>query len=267
MPKHQTSRSRQAEHSRHLGRRYRHREPELLFARAHGLPDAQHRPPRQGRHDVHRFLRRTILHRGPLVLHHRAERLSHRPLQGRHSRRADRHEREDHHHRRGAQEPGLCDRPVRQEPSRRSQLDAADQPRLRRVLRQPLSPQRRGRAGGGRLSRRKGVSELSQDVRAARRHAFLCDGQGRSDRAAALGQGRQAENRGYRPAHQEAHGNLRRRFRRPRQGIHEEGERRRQAVLRLAQHHSHARLHPHQAGEHGAGGTLAVALSRHHDRP
>ena len=85
--------------------------------------------------------------------------------------------------------------------------------------------------------------------------------------AAALGQGRQAENRGYRPAHQEAHGDLRRRFRRARQGIHEEGERRGQAVLRLAQHHPHARLHAHQAREHGAGGTLAVALSRHDDRP
>jgi arylsulfatase len=34
----------------------------------------------------------------------------------------------------------------------RSQLDAADQSRLRRVLRQPLSPQRRGRAGIARLS-------------------------------------------------------------------------------------------------------------------
>ena len=56
------------------------------------------------------------------------------PLQGRHSRRSDRDDRQDHHHRRGAQEPGLRDRPVRQEPSRRPQLDAADQPRLRRVL-------------------------------------------------------------------------------------------------------------------------------------
>ena len=65
--------------------------------------------------------------------------------------------------------------------------------------------------------------------------------------AAALGQGRQAENRGYRPADEEAHGDLRRRFRRARQGIHEEGERRRQAVLRLAQHHPHARLHAHRS--------------------
>ena len=38
------------------------------------------------------FVRRTILHRRPVVLHHRAERLPHGPLQGRHPGRADRHE-------------------------------------------------------------------------------------------------------------------------------------------------------------------------------
>ena len=43
----------------------------------------------------------------------------------------DRHDRKGHDHRRGAEEPGLCDRSVRQEPSRRSQPHAADQPRLR----------------------------------------------------------------------------------------------------------------------------------------
>ena len=45
----------EAQHPRHLGRRHRHLEPELLHARAHGLPDAEHRPPGQGRHDVHRL--------------------------------------------------------------------------------------------------------------------------------------------------------------------------------------------------------------------
>ena len=40
----------------------------------------------QGRHDVHRLLRRAVLHRGPVVVHYRAERLSHWPVQGRHSR-------------------------------------------------------------------------------------------------------------------------------------------------------------------------------------
>ncbi len=47
---------------------------------------------------------------------------------------------------------GLRDRPVRQEPSRRPQRVPADGARLRRVLRQPLSPQRRGGAGEHRLS-------------------------------------------------------------------------------------------------------------------
>ena len=172
----------QAEHPRHLGRRYRAIEPELLYARADGLPDAQHRPHRQGRHAVHRQLRRAVLHRRPLVLHHRAERLSHRPVQGRHSRRAGRHERQDRHHRGAAQGAGLRHRAVRQEPSRRPQPHAADQSRLRRVLRQPLPPQRRGRAGDGRLSVREGLPELQEELRAARRHPFLGDRQGRPDR-------------------------------------------------------------------------------------
>ena len=69
------------------------------------------------------------------------------------------------------------------------------------------------------------------------------------------------------PLTTQAHGNLRRRFRRGGQGIHESAERRRQAVLRVAQHHAHASLHAYQEGEPGAGRPLAVALSRHHDRP
>ena len=55
-------------------------------------------------------------------------------------------------HRRAAQAAGLRDRPIRQEPSRRPQRVPADGSRLRRVLRQPLPPQRRGRAGASRLS-------------------------------------------------------------------------------------------------------------------
>ena len=52
-----------------------------------GLQDAQHRPHRQRRHDVHRLLRREQLHGGPLDLHHRPGLPAHRALQGRHSRR------------------------------------------------------------------------------------------------------------------------------------------------------------------------------------
>ena len=76
-----------------------------------------------------------------------------------------------------AQEPGLRDRAVRQEPSRRSQPHAADQPRLRRVLRQPLSPQRRGRAGDVRLSARRRISRTSArtSARAACIHSWATD--------------------------------------------------------------------------------------------
>ena len=63
--------------------------------------------------------------------------------------------------RRPAQEPRLRDRPVRQEPRRRPQRDAAHGQRLRRVLRQPLPPQRRGRARAARLSEGPGVRRSS----------------------------------------------------------------------------------------------------------
>ena len=41
----------------------------------------------------------------------------------------------------------------------------------------------------------------------------------------------------------------------------------RQALLRLAEHHAHAPVHAHQEGEPRPGRPLAVALSRHDDRP
>ena len=74
--------------------------------------------------------------------------LSHRPVQGRHPGRSGRATSP-----RTSRSPKLLKaarlrhRPVRQEPPRRSQRVSADRPRLRRVLRQPLPPQRRGGAG------------------------------------------------------------------------------------------------------------------------
>ena len=41
----------------------------------------------------------------------------------------------------------------------------------------------------------------------------------------------------------------------------------RQAVLRMAEHDAHAPVHASQEGKPRTGGPLAVALSRHHDRP
>jgi arylsulfatase A-like enzyme len=47
----------QAEHPRHLGRRHRHHQPQLLQRRADGLPHAEHRPDRRRGHAVHRRVR------------------------------------------------------------------------------------------------------------------------------------------------------------------------------------------------------------------
>ena len=71
--------------------------------------------------------------------------------------------------RRAAQAARLRHRPVRQEPPRRPERVPADRPRLRRVLRQPLPPQRRGGAGAAQLSARP---EVQGDVRPARRAAL-----------------------------------------------------------------------------------------------
>ena len=60
--------------------------------------------------------------------------------------------------RRAAQAARLRDRAVRQEPPRRPERVPADGARLRRVLRQPLPPQRRGGAGARRTTRRPTTS-------------------------------------------------------------------------------------------------------------
>ena len=49
--------------------------------------------------------------------------------------------------------------------------------------------------------------------------------------------------------------------------LHRAAGHRRDAVLRLDQHHAHAPADAHEAGEPRAGGPLAVALPRHDDRP
>ena len=55
-----------------------------------GYRTPQHRPARQGRHDLHRQLRRAELHRRPGGVHHRPERVPHRLDQGRAARRRSR---------------------------------------------------------------------------------------------------------------------------------------------------------------------------------
>ncbi len=71
--------------------------------------------------------------------------------------------------RRAAQGARLRDGPVRQEPPRRQERVPADRARLRRVLRQPLPPERRGGSGGSRLPEqaRLRASSTSASARAA----------------------------------------------------------------------------------------------------
>ena len=88
-----------------------------------------------------------------------------------------------------------------------------------------------------------------------------------ADRRPALRQGRQADDQGHRPAHQEADGDDRRRHRRPGRRLHRAAGQGRQAVLRLGELHPHALPHPRQAGEQGPVGPLAERVPRRDDRP
>ena len=102
---------------------------------------------------------------------------------------------------------------------------SADDARLRRVLRQPLSPQCRGRAGRSGLSEGPGVQEA---VRTQGRAALLGRRQGR------------AKDRGHWAAHQEAHGNHRRRGRPNTPRLHRQEPQGRKAVFHLVQYDRHA---------------------------
>ena len=167
-----------------------------------------------------------------------------------------------------AEGAGLRHRPVRQEPPRRPEPHAADQPRLRRVLRQPLPPERRGRAGDGRLSDREGLPEFPQELRAARRASTP----GRPTRTT-----RRCMPRWGKVGKQkiEDTGPLTKKrmetcddefVAAAKDFIKRAGEGR-QAVVRVAQHHPHAPVHAHQEEEPRPGGPLAVAVPRHDDRP
>ena len=87
------------------------------------------------------------LHRGPRGLHHRPVADPHRHAEGRPPRRARGAPVGRPDHRQPAQGAGLCDRPVREEPPGRQERVHPDRPRLRRVLRQLLPPERRAGAG------------------------------------------------------------------------------------------------------------------------
>ena len=65
---------------------------------------------------------------------------------------------------------------------------------------------------------------------------------------------RQADDRGHRPAHQEAHGDGRRGVHGRRARLHGSQDQGGQAVVLLVQHHAHARLHAPEAGVAGQDG-------------
>ena len=205
---------------------------------------------------------------GRASVHQRAERVPHRDEQGRHSRRGCRLGRRGPDDRRAAQAAGLCHRPVRQEPLRRHEQVPADRARIRRVLRQPLSPQRRGRAGTVRLpaqgpvpnALRTGAPARSAEMQGHRR------GVNRTRRPE-VRTGRQADHRGHRAADHEADGDHRRRYRRRHRRLHQAPARGGQSVLRVVQLHPYACVHPHQAREPRPGRTVAVRVPRHDDRP
>ena len=152
---------------------------------------------------VHRLVRAAELHRRARRLPHRPVADPHRADQGRPARGARGPEQVGPDHRRAAQAAGLRHRPVRQEPSRRPQRAPADGARLRRVLRQPLPPQRRGGAGEHRLPER---SRVQGQVRPARRAALLRHRPRGGRRGPALRRLGQAEVRGHRAAHRRADG-------------------------------------------------------------
>ncbi len=149
----------EAQHPVHHGRRHRLDAAEHLPPRPDGRRDAQHRPHRQRRRDLHDLLRRA-------ELHGRAQRLLHRHASAAHGHDpaaaagqpvlpATRHA--------GAREvparSRLQHRRVRQEPPRRSHRRAADGARLPGVLGLPVSP---GCDAGGELPRHQ------QDARPSR---------------------------------------------------------------------------------------------------
>ncbi len=91
---------------------------------------------------------------------------------------------------RAAQAAGLRHRPVRQEPPGRPQRIPAHRPRLRRVLRQPLPPERRRGAGTARLPE---DSRVPQEVSARAACWTARPPTGRPDRRSAVRPGRQAD--------------------------------------------------------------------------
>ena len=104
----------------------------------------------------------------------------HRLADHRHAGFAARHSRLGPDDRRPAEATRLCHRPVRQEPPGRPRLAPADGARLRRILRQSLSPECGRRTGNLLLSEGSGVQK---EVWPARSDPFMVRRQGRAARS------------------------------------------------------------------------------------
>jgi hypothetical protein len=101
----------------YLGRRHRHNRCQRLLSGPAGFPYAKHRSHRPRGDDIHRLLRRAKLHRRPRGVHYRTKRVPHGQFEGRLAGRRDGLAEGRSDDRRIAQAVGLCDRPIRQEPS------------------------------------------------------------------------------------------------------------------------------------------------------
>ena len=166
--------------------------------------------------------------------------------------------------RRAAQAARLRDRAVRQEPPRRPERVPADRARLRRVLRQPLPPQRRGGARARRTTRRPRTSRTSAS--ASGRAASCTPGRPtrttptEEPRCGRVGKQR-IEDTG--PLTKKRMETIDDEVARARARLHRPPARGGDAVLRLVQHHPHALPHAPEARERRPG--RAAGSRRYHD--
>ena len=118
---------------------------------------------------------------------------------------------------------------------------SADGARLRRILRQSLSSERRRGARTAILAERR--QAICRQQFTAWRAPLQGKRDGRSNRPSALGPRWQAGNRGYRPAQSQTDGNDRRRDHRRRHRFHDQADQGQQTVLLLDERDAHARVH------------------------
>ena len=188
------------------------------------------------------------------------ERVPHRPQQGRDAGGRYRPAAGGPHDRRSAEAARLRHRPVRQEPPRRPERVPADRARIRRVLRQPLPPERRGGARAPRTGRTPEEFPAFNERARPRGviHSWATD---EDDDTEDERYGRAASSASRTPARSRRSAWRRSTRSSPRRRRTSSGARANadDPVLRVDEHHAHALPHAPQAREHRAGGSVAVA--------